>query len=48
MTILGTRALAAGYGRKAVVSAVNLGVIKGQVVGILGPNGSGKTTIIRT
>lgn len=48
MTILGARGLAAGYGRKAVVSGVNLELIKGQVVGILGPNGSGKTTIIRT
>lgn len=48
MTILRTQELAVGYGRKAVVSKLDLEVVKGQVVGILGPNGSGKTTIIRT
>lgn len=48
MTILHTQELAVGYGRKTVVSQLELEVVRGQVVGILGPNGSGKTTIIRT
>jgi iron complex transport system ATP-binding protein len=48
MKVIDTRELAAGYGRKAVVSALNLEVVKGQVVGVLGPNGSGKTTILKT
>ena len=48
MTILNTQELAVGYGQKTVVSQLGLEVVKGQVVGILGPNGSGKTTIIRT
>lgn len=48
MTILHTKELVVGYGRENIVSQLELGVVRGQVVGILGPNGSGKTTIIRT
>jgi branched-chain amino acid transport system ATP-binding protein len=40
--------LQAGYGRKQVVFDVDLTVCAGEVVGVLGHNGSGKSTTIRT
>jgi branched-chain amino acid transport system ATP-binding protein len=40
--------LQAGYGRKQVVFDVDLTVHAGEIVGVLGHNGSGKTTTIRT
>ncbi|KNG94594.1 ABC transporter ATP-binding protein [Pseudaestuariivita atlantica] len=35
------------YGQKTVVDGVDLQVEKGEIMGFLGPNGSGKTTTIR-
>lgn len=40
--------LQAGYGRKQVVFDVDLHVDEGEIVGVLGHNGSGKSTTIRT
>jgi branched-chain amino acid transport system ATP-binding protein len=40
--------LQAGYGRKQVVFDVDLTVHAGEIVGVLGHNGSGKSTTIRT
>ncbi len=37
-----------GYGRKAVLQGVNLSVKPGEFWGILGHNGSGKTTMLKT
>jgi iron complex transport system ATP-binding protein len=36
-----------GYGRKAVLQNLNLTVMPGEMVGLIGPNGCGKSTIIR-
>jgi iron complex transport system ATP-binding protein len=36
-----------GYGPKIVLDGIDLEVKKGEFVGIIGPNGSGKTTILR-
>lgn len=35
------------YGKKQVLEEFNLNIPKGKIVGLLGPNGSGKTTIIK-
>jgi len=35
------------YGNKIVVDAVNLQVREGEILALLGPNGSGKTTILK-
>ena len=45
-TVLETRGLTKRYGRILAVNNLNLIVPKGTVYGILGPNGSGKTTTL--
>ncbi|WP_170074752.1 ABC transporter ATP-binding protein [Paraclostridium dentum] len=35
------------YGKKQVLEEFNLNIPKGKIVGLLGPNGSGKTTMIK-
>jgi branched-chain amino acid transport system ATP-binding protein len=40
--------LQAGYGRKQVVFDVDMSVGAGEILGVLGHNGSGKSTTIRT
>lgn len=35
------------YGQKAVLSSLNLTLESGHIIGLLGPNGSGKTTFIK-
>lgn len=42
------RALEVRYGRRAHIGPVTLGVRRGQVLGLIGANGSGKTTVLRT
>jgi branched-chain amino acid transport system ATP-binding protein len=39
--------VSAGYGRQQVLHAVSLSVADGQMVAVLGPNGHGKTTLLR-
>lgn len=46
--ILSIEDLQGGYGRKQVVFDVDLHVHEGEILGILGHNGSGKSTTIRT
>ena len=45
-TVIETRDLTKHYGDVVAVDALNLTVEQGQVFGVLGPNGSGKTTTI--
>ena len=35
------------YGKKAALKGISFELESGQIVGLLGPNGSGKTTIIK-
>jgi ABC-2 type transport system ATP-binding protein len=46
MAVLMTRGLTKRYGRVVAVEDLNLEVAEGEVFGLLGPNGSGKTTTI--
>jgi ABC-type Mn2+/Zn2+ transport system ATPase subunit len=43
-----TSRLAAGYGRTPAIEGVSFEVEGGQRVALLGPNGGGKTTLVRT
>lgn len=45
--LIGTSALAAGYGGKPVLQGVDLAVRPGEVVAVIGRNGVGKTTLMR-
>ncbi len=36
-----------GYGGKVVLEDINLGIQKGERLGVIGPNGSGKTTFLK-
>ncbi|GAA5224986.1 ABC transporter ATP-binding protein [Membranihabitans marinus] len=46
MTVLQTKDLSKNYGQVTALSGLNLSVQQGDVLGILGPNGSGKTTTL--
>lgn len=48
MSILETQSLSIGYSGNIIQVDLNLSVDKGQVISILGPNGVGKTTFIKT
>lgn len=48
MTSLRVEALTVGYGRTAVIKGIDLAVEPGQVVSLIGANGAGKTTVMRT
>lgn len=47
MTIISTQRLTKAFGNLVAVNDLNLHVMRGDVFGFLGPNGSGKTTTIR-
>ena len=47
MNAVDVRDLTKRFGTRTVVDHVSLTVVTGQIVGFLGPNGSGKTTFIR-
>jgi branched-chain amino acid transport system ATP-binding protein len=47
-TLLQVQGLHAGYGRSTVLFGVDLTVGRGEIVGLLGRNGMGKTTLVRS
>ena len=46
--LLGLRGVSSGYGRTPVLFGVDLQLRRGEIVGLLGRNGMGKTTLVRT
>jgi branched-chain amino acid transport system ATP-binding protein len=46
--MLNVRALRAGYGRIPILNGIGFSVSDGEFIGILGHNGMGKTTLLRT
>ena len=46
-TILECKNLTKRYGRKTALDHINLSLRPGRIIGLLGPNGSGKTTMIK-
>ncbi|MCW4465833.1 ATP-binding cassette domain-containing protein [Glutamicibacter sp. MNS18] len=42
------RELSAGYGTQPLCAPLNLDILQGQGLGIIGANGSGKSTVLRT
>jgi ABC-2 type transport system ATP-binding protein len=46
-TILECRSLTKSFGATKALDNINLSVQRGRIVGLLGPNGSGKTTFIK-
>jgi branched-chain amino acid transport system ATP-binding protein len=46
--ILGARNLSAGYGDSRVLRGIDLDIQPGETIGLMGRNGMGKTTLIRT
>jgi branched-chain amino acid transport system ATP-binding protein len=47
-TILDVKDLRAGYGGKPVLQGVNLSVREGEIVAVIGRNGVGKSTLMKT
>jgi ABC-2 type transport system ATP-binding protein len=47
MNVIEVKGLTKSFGGKVVVDHIDLEVAEGEIVGFLGPNGSGKTTTIR-
>jgi ABC-2 type transport system ATP-binding protein len=45
--LLRARGLAAGYGGKMVIKGIDLDVLEGEIFGLIGLNGAGKTTFIK-
>lgn len=45
--VLECKALLKRYGGKNALAGVDLNIYRGRIVGLLGPNGSGKTTMIK-
>ncbi len=47
-TILYTKALAVGYGRKIIADGIELSVDRGEILTLIGPNGAGKSTVLKS
>jgi len=46
-SVLTARSLSKHYGKQAAVDRINLDIAPGRIIGLIGPNGSGKTTTLK-
>ena len=46
--IIEIKDLSAGYNGKTIIENISLTVFENDFLGIIGPNGGGKTTLLRT
>ncbi len=46
-TFLNVRDLSAGYGKKEILSGISFSAAAGEMIGIIGENGCGKTTLLK-
>jgi ATP-binding cassette, subfamily F, member 3 len=46
--VLTVEDLAVGYGEQVLASGINFSLLRGEALGIIGGNGTGKTTLLRT
>jgi ATP-binding cassette subfamily F protein 3 len=46
--VLNVEDLTVGYGEKILASKINLSLLRGETLGIMGANGTGKTTLLKT
>ena len=47
LDLLSLKAVSKKYGIKQALNNINLNIKSGKIVGLLGPNGGGKTTLIK-
>jgi manganese/iron transport system ATP-binding protein len=47
-TLVACRALEVGYQGKPILPPIDLGIVRGELLAVVGRNGSGKTTWLRT
>ncbi|MEN8207760.1 MAG: ABC transporter ATP-binding protein [Candidatus Fermentibacteria bacterium] len=48
MSALSISNLNAGYGKKLILSNISLSIVPGEICGLIGPNGVGKSTLLRS
>ena len=48
MKVISVKELTKSYGKKVVLDNISFNINQGEIVAIVGPNGTGKTTLLET